>query len=296
MSKDIKKSDLFSLIDTIDENIREVFWVAQNVEPARRYRLQKLLLNCPSMVGVGWDENTAAKELTQLMQDMKEKRSIVEKVASDVAEYIWNLYKPTYTVSNYWSPIAPEERKSIVHRSSLNPENHRRSLAYAFYAMTFHARKQNLYSVVQYIADEADHKRGRFACYLDYCRGDTYSSFQHACPIPETARHRWICFPQKVRKALLDQLGISSMVNKILLKQERHTAEIEEKLSYLLHSMPTEAWNIDDFGRIATNELLQRLSSLDEDLRRYLRDAKMRLGAFYGKDVKREATASEKTS
>lgn len=307
-----RKIDISLHMDAIDEDIHRVFWLARELEPHMRFRLLGLFLDSDKLTSIGIDELIVAEQ-DEAKQKMGDRISQVISSVEDVKRRFDEIFQPTYTVANYWSPTNRKSRRSIVHRKPLEAGPHKESLAYAyaFYRMTFYAATLDppLHSIVQYtakgIAEDTDaterQRRGLFACYSDGCTMDSYSCFEPNCPHPEETQMRWLCIPRKVQEELLVSLGIDKVINEELLCCD--TDEIDKKLCCLLDNRKKNTeqqqsieWEINDFISSVMRQFKENVGFIDGELKTYLEFAANHLSSlFFGNDAQLQESEGQAT-
>ncbi len=220
--------DYERLVDEIDEHLVNAFNKLDldkaTGDPLRCYLMLKLLLNKIGDFSPGMQIENVRGQLKNYIGDVKVKD--VERLAEKIAANYKEIVNPTYLAASYWSPIDDRRHTALYRREKpADEKEEKRVLAYAcaFFSLTTFGARKGYYSATQYTADQAKRKRGVKVSYAEGCD-------------PE----RWWCIPKNIHQQILGETGITTAIEKYLLKDDVSPEKLKEGLRPLLSNRVTD--------------------------------------------------------
>lgn len=260
---------LHSFVAEMDEIAGDFFRKFEVKDPGKRYLLSYSFTQFPGFELFGRRLKNLIDEVSQSMEpkdwdDMNQKGASINKE-------LGALLEPTYTNASYWSPI-DELRHSIANRVKI-PKNKRKyalACAYAFYGMTFLGEKvqPKLLSIVHYTALLATKKRGLLTCFKKELITDKSQQWIHILP----QFHN-----------LLDELGISQLINKNFIENEEISEDaLDEQLSRMLINDPLDPWeDLDGILSVILSNFINNALSLRPESHRFIESTRNFFQSFF---------------
>jgi hypothetical protein len=242
-------------VDEIDELIAKAFYETNfkiEGDPLRCYLLLVVLLRKLGQYSPGLSVERIRQRLETYIgsHHLREVEDIAEKIAERIFEIV---AAPTYVAASYWSPI-DERRHTISYRGALKEgedERHLLAYAYAFYSLTFLGHAKKYYSATQYTAVEAPRKRGVMVCYQDK---------------PEILDDWWH-IPRSSHQTILNDTGLTSMVEEYLLKESVSVKEMRDALRRMLVNAGEAAIEVSSFPSKFIDSFSTTITKISEETR-----------------------------
>ena len=266
--------DLSDVVEEIDDICRTAFTKSSvgQIECIQvlRIRVLTILLKGLGDYSPGNNEDTVLKELSDYIgTDACNILTLCGEKLKQVLRVCVGI-DPTYSAASYWSPI-DQRRHTVTHRpvpATPNGRTYILATAYAFYALTLAGPRHRLHSVIHYIAEIAERKRGVRVSY----EADCPPGWWH---IPPTVHH------------ILGQTGLSAAIDRTVLKAgQRSEADLESLLSLTLDNRADAEWvDVDGFASdFLASFTVQKLPS-DERSQAAIRHTQLTLNRVFEADI-----------
>jgi Stage II sporulation protein E (SpoIIE) len=261
----------------IDEAVSDAVRLLATKEkesPEDTYHLLAVLLRGFDDYAPGQIAETAQARLAERLE--RGGVTKLQNLAKEIRHNFKLIVLPTYTAASYWSPF-DQKRRTVTHRPEpLSKDDKRRVLAYAyaFYALT-HAgarRSNGLFSAIQFIATRAKRKRGLNVCYLENPPANQVGGWWH--------------IPPEIQERVLDETGISEIVNHGLIASKLTINELE---SLVARALSRNNWI--DYGGIASDYLnkFSRIASVvSSSLTKAIHETQILVSEVLGSQIRQQ--------